>query len=97
MRRHRFDAASLVFGLLFGVTGIAFLGGQTLGETDPALLWIAPTLVLGLAVLLVGIGRLRAERPTPDEGSDLIDVDTEPDPAAGGPRTQTPTPPAANH
>lgn len=86
MKRHPFDLVSLVFGLLFGVAAIAFLGGQTLDETDPALLWIAPTLVLGLAVLLVGIGRLRAERSTREEEEpDLVDDDPELEAGTGEP------------
>lgn len=87
MKRHPFDAVSLVFGLLFGVAAIAFLGGQTLDETDPALLWITPTLVLGLAVLLVGIGRLRSERPPSDEEPDLDGADAESDAGTGGPES----------
>lgn len=77
MKRHPFDAISLVFGLLFaGIGAVFWFGSPTLGDLDPALAWIVPTMLVGTIALLVGIGRLR--RPS------RADVDIDADDAHTG-------------
>jgi hypothetical protein len=77
MQRHRLDALSLAFGLLFMATGLLLLsGGPALGNNLP-MEWVGPLVAIGLgAVLFLAARPEREERqkPDPDEG----DVNPEP-------------------
>ena len=59
MTRHRLDAISLLFGAVFLVVAVVFLDG-TRRVTDLATTWLwgLPVAALGLAAILVGVGRL---------------------------------------
>ncbi|HEX2052374.1 MAG TPA: hypothetical protein VHJ78_01430 [Actinomycetota bacterium] len=50
MRRHSFDAVSLVFGALFAAIGILYLSGREVGDLV-ARFWPAALVILGLAIL----------------------------------------------
>lgn len=53
MKRHVFDPISLVTGVLFAGLGIAFLtGNPPYGDSDPAWVWPAVIVALGLALLI---------------------------------------------
>ena len=66
MRRHRLDALSLVFGLLFVTAGLPLLsGGPVLGHNLP-MQWVGPLVAIGLGVVLFLAAR--PERETSDEG-----------------------------
>lgn len=72
MERHRLDALSLVFGLLFVGVGLLLLsGGPAFGESLP-LQWVGPLVAIGLGVVLVIAARpQRAEHPdSDDEGTE---------------------------
>lgn len=57
MRRHERDTVSLVTGLLFGGTGVAWLTGVGAG-VDVDGRWVLPTLLVGL-----GVAGLLGSRP----------------------------------
>jgi len=69
MERHRFDALSLVFGLLFVAAGLLLLsGGPAPGQSLP-MEWVGPLVAIGLgAVLLLAA---RPEREKADGDADL--------------------------
>ncbi|MBI3745803.1 MAG: hypothetical protein HY264_04645 [Chloroflexi bacterium] len=68
MRRHDFDALSLLFGLFFAAVGLALLGGTAV-RNGLAIPWAGPVVAIGLAVLI-----LIAVRPRTDDA----DADSEP-------------------
>jgi len=52
MERHRLDALSLVFGLVFVAVGLLLLsGGPALGHNLP-MQWVGPMVAIGLGVVL---------------------------------------------
>jgi hypothetical protein len=57
MRRHGFDAISLVFGLVFGAAGIIVLAGGSLAHDGELLL---PATLVGLGVALLVQNALRS-------------------------------------
>ncbi len=81
MERHRFDALSFVFGLLFVL--VALLGLTDLVEvTWLDLRWIGPAVLVGLGLVLVlTAGRGRGDRAIDDptdasHDADVVEADT---------------------
>jgi cytochrome c-type biogenesis protein CcmH/NrfF len=73
MQRHRLDALSLVFGLLFVAAGLLLLsGGPTLGHNLP-MEWVGPLVAIGLGAVLFLAARPQREKP--NEGA----MDAEPE------------------
>jgi hypothetical protein len=72
MERHRLDALSLIFGLLFVAAGLLLLsGGPALGDNLP-MEWVGPLVAIGLgAVLLLAA---RPERKKADDDVDDADL-----------------------
>jgi hypothetical protein len=76
MRRHGFDAISLVFGVIFAVTGAVFLFGNVdISQIPPAWTWPIPLMIVGALIILLAVRRDRpaeyqVEAPSPgrDEG-----------------------------
>lgn len=88
MRTHRFEAVSLVFGLLFTAVGLLFLGGNLdIWRLDWSWFWPAVLTLAGVVVLLSArsdVARRETEVPadhdTPDAGMpDPYDPDMEAD------------------
>jgi hypothetical protein len=74
MERHRLDALSLVFGLLFVAAGLLLLsGGPALGHNLP-MEWVGPLVAIGLGAVLFFAARPERDKPDPDAG----DLDAEP-------------------
>jgi cytochrome c-type biogenesis protein CcmH/NrfF len=74
MERHRFDALSLVFGLLFVAAGLLLLsGGPALSQSLP-MEWVGPLVAIGLGAVLLLAARPEREKAD-DEG---VDADLEP-------------------
>jgi hypothetical protein len=74
MERHRLDALSLAFGLVFVAGGLLLLsGGPALGHNLP-MQWVGPLVAIGLGAVLFLAARPEREKPDPDEG----DVNPEP-------------------
>jgi hypothetical protein len=68
MERHRLDALSLVFGLLFAAAGLLLLsGGPALGHNLP-MQWVGPLVAIGLGAVLVLAAR--PERDTSHDGDE---------------------------
>jgi hypothetical protein len=75
MERHRLDALSLVFGLLFVAAGLLLLsGGPALGHNLP-MEWVGPLVAIGLGAVLLLAARPEREKPDDEE------VDADPSPA----------------
>ena len=73
MERHRLDALSLVFGLLFVGFGLLLLsGGPALGHNLP-MQWVGPMVAIGLGVVLFLAARPEREKPDGE-------TETEPEP-----------------
>jgi hypothetical protein len=88
MKRHPVDFVSLVFGALFVVTALAFIGGQRrVTDVPVAWLWAVPILAAGLAATLAGVRRaiVQDKERQDDEAPD----DEAPDDEAAG--TEQPT------
>jgi fatty acid desaturase len=69
MERHRFDALSLVFGLLFVAAGLLLLsGGPALSQSLP-MEWVGPLVAIGLGAILLLAAR--PEREKADDDADL--------------------------
>ena len=65
MERHRVDALSLVFGLVFATAGLLLLGGgPTLVDRLP-MAWVGPIVAIGLGVIV-----LLAARPEREAASE---------------------------
>jgi hypothetical protein len=61
MRRHDFDPISLIFGVLFAVTGAVFLFATVdLNRVPPAWSWPIPLMIVGVLIILLA---MRRERP----------------------------------
>lgn len=66
MKRHPFDPWSFVLGLLFLVTGLAFLTNSIdLLHSSAARLWPLPLLAIGLLIVLTTIRRVKDRQPQP--------------------------------
>jgi hypothetical protein len=90
MKRHSFDAVSLVFGLLFAAIGALYLAGNVDVADLVARFWPAALVLLGLAMLFST--RRTEEAPV----APLPAAWTAPAPAAPAvPPTPTSPPPAA--
>ena len=62
MRRHRLDAISLVFGLIFAATGAVFLFGNVdISQIPPAWTWPIPLMIVGALIILLAVRRDRPE------------------------------------
>ena len=73
MKRHALDPLSLVFGLLFTVLALTFLGGnRSVAELGVARLWPIPIIAIGMLVFLYGAKRMFRRDPEHDP-----DVDNE--------------------
>jgi cytochrome c-type biogenesis protein CcmH/NrfF len=71
MHRHRLDAVSLVFGLLFAGVGLLLLGGGPALVDRLQMAWVGPLVAIGLGVLiLVAARRERAREDAGDESAD---------------------------
>jgi hypothetical protein len=70
MYRHKLDALSLVFGLLFASIGSLLMAGSfDLGRVSLALIWPVIFVLIGLAMLLSSRRKKDAARGTgPDRG-----------------------------
>jgi hypothetical protein len=67
MERHRLDALSLVFGLLFVTAGLLLLsGGSPVGQDLP-MEWVGPLVAIGLGVILFLAARPAREKPAETE------------------------------
>jgi hypothetical protein len=67
MERHRLDALSLTFGLLFVAAGLLLLsGGPALGHDLP-MQWVGPLVAIGLGVILFLAARPEREKPSPSD------------------------------
>jgi hypothetical protein len=74
MERHRLDALSLTFGLLFVAAGLLLLsGGPVLGHDLP-MQWVGPMVAIGLGVVL-----FLAARPEREVAPDS-ETESEPEP-----------------
>jgi len=70
MRRHAFDPLSFAFGLIFAVTGAAFvIGGADVFDHRFDRLWPFALIAVGLATIIAGAGWGRTPRTRPDEAS----------------------------
>ena len=58
MKRHAFDPASFVFGLLFAFFAVFVLSGNDLADLYPLWVWTLPAMAAGLLVVLYGVRRL---------------------------------------
>jgi hypothetical protein len=77
MERHRLDAFSLVFGLLFVAAGLLLLsGGPALGHNLP-MAWVGPLVAIGLGAVLLLAARPEREKPD-DQGGDADPSPAEP-------------------
>ena len=85
MKRHAFDPASFVFGLLFAFLAVFVLSGNDLADLYPLWVWTVPAMAVGLLVVLYGVRRLLTQEHAeaainePDEDAvaapaDLIDT-----------------------
>jgi hypothetical protein len=73
MERHRLDALSLTFGLLFVAAGLLLLsGGPVLGHDLP-MQWVGPMVAIGLGVILFLAARPEREKPSPEPSDDEAD------------------------
>src|SRR5207249_6333438 len=67
MRRHAFDPLSFAFGLIFAVTGGAFMiGGADVFDHRLDRLWPFALNAVGLATIIAGAGWGRVPRTRPD-------------------------------
>jgi hypothetical protein len=67
MERHRVDALSLVFGLIFAAAGLLLLGGgPTLVDRLP-MAWVGPIVAIGLGVILLLAARPEREAASEDD------------------------------
>ncbi len=67
MRRHAFDPLSFAFGLIFAVTGAAFvIGGADVFDYRFDRLWPFALIAVGLATIIAGAGWGRAPQTRPD-------------------------------
>jgi hypothetical protein len=76
MKRHRLDAFSLFFGLLFLLFGIPFLfGAADVSSIHAPGLWPLPLIALGVLVALVAISASRRDDVPAEtrERSDSVD------------------------
>jgi cytochrome c-type biogenesis protein CcmH/NrfF len=72
VERHRIDALSLVFGLVFVAVGLLLLsGGPALGHNLP-MQWVGPMVAIGLGVVLFLAARPEREAEPPQDG-DAVD------------------------
>jgi hypothetical protein len=63
VRRHAVDIVSLVFGALFLVTALAFVGGERrVTDVPVAWLWAVPVVAVGLAATLGGVRSAMVQR-----------------------------------
>jgi hypothetical protein len=58
VKRHAFDPASFVFGLLFAFLAVFVLSGNDLADLYPLWVWTLPAMAVGLLVVLYGVRRL---------------------------------------
>jgi peptidoglycan/LPS O-acetylase OafA/YrhL len=77
MERHRLDALSLVFGLLFVAVGLLLLSGGPAFSQSLPMEWVGPLVAIGLGALLVIAAR--PERETRD--ADVDEESEQPEPA----------------
>ena len=71
MQRHRLDALSLVFGLLFMAAGLLLLsGGPALGHNLP-MEWVGPLVAIGLGAILFLAARPERKKPDPGDDPDM--------------------------
>lgn len=85
MKRHPFDPWSFVLGLLFLVTGLAFLTNSIdLLHSSVARLWPLPLLAIGLLIVLTTIRRVKDRQPQPavTEQHPPADAENELDPSS---------------
>lgn len=76
MQRHRLDALSLAFGMLFVAAGLLLLsGGPAVGHNLP-MQWVGPLVAIGLGAVIFLAAR--PQRETPDDGDKRDDMDAEP-------------------
>lgn len=67
MLRHRLDALSLTFGLLFVGAGLLLLsGGPAVGQDLP-MEWVGPLVAIGLGAVLFLAARPHREKPTDED------------------------------
>lgn len=76
MKRHAFDPASFVFGLLFAFLAVFVLSGNNVADLYPLWVWTLPAMALGLLVVLYGVRRL-----LPSGAPDRAEPDAEAPPA----------------
>jgi hypothetical protein len=77
MERHRLDALSLVFGLIFVAAGLLLLsGGPALGH-NLRMEWVGPLVAIGLGAVLLLAARPERAKPD-DEGVDAGPSPVEP-------------------
>jgi hypothetical protein len=56
LKRHGLDPISLVFGLLFSLVGLSFVGGnRSAADLSTVWLWAPPVLALGILAVLWGL------------------------------------------
>ncbi|HYM52164.1 MAG TPA: hypothetical protein VEW45_01610 [Candidatus Dormibacteraeota bacterium] len=67
MHRHRLDALSLAFGLLFVAAGLLLLGGGPVLGNNLPMQWVGPLVAIGLGAVLFLAARPEREKPDPDE------------------------------
>jgi hypothetical protein len=58
VKRHAFDPASFVFGLLFAFLAVFVLSGNDLADLYPLWVWTLPAMAAGLLVVMYGVRRL---------------------------------------
>ncbi|HTE66818.1 MAG TPA: hypothetical protein VK736_11270 [Candidatus Binatia bacterium] len=71
MQRHRLDALSFAFGLVFVAVGLLLLsGGPALGHNLP-MEWVGPLVAIGLGAILFLAARPERAKPSRDDDADL--------------------------
>ena len=87
MKRHAFDPASFVLGLLFAFLAVFVLSGNDLADLYPLWVWTLPAMAVGLLVVLYGVRRLLSSP------SSLVPTEAEPDLAESATEDLGSTPP----
>lgn len=67
MDRHRPDALSLVFGLIFAAAGMLLVGGGPTVVDRLPMAWVGPIVAIGLGVILLLAARPERENPSDDD------------------------------
>jgi hypothetical protein len=95
MKRHGFDPISLVFGVLFSVTGVVFLFATVdFNRVPPAWSWPIPLMIVGVLVILLAMRRDRpAEAPPVSAAAEPVEPPRHTAELVDWPAPEEPAPP----